>query len=406
VIASYIFVPTLNGGLAIGVLGTALVIAFGQSGWGNAILANKQVVHVGKISYSLYLWHWPVLVFADTFGFASARIGLIIPIYFLSLASYWFVESPARRSPRAIPAVAVSYLAIVALSLSLAFAPPFYDTSEFEQAAWIPNNCHPHQDYSKQSLQLKFGATQLKLGEPSPDAYLTGGIIDGAGDSYPQVVVLGDSHGCMWSDAILAVTQKLGVKTSLYVMDGVSPFVEFPLNRRQQVFQLSSEEKYLYDKSRLDFIRLWKPQLVIICAQWSSYKEANCSDLLLFLEEHASNVLLMEQPPVLGIGNRNAMQYLCFKRMTPESGVKKYLPVDDEVDNRSGKNLVQTLSKKYKNCDFIPTYDLFYKDSQALVLDGKNVVYLDDDHLVSYGTRLAMPRLEKSIISALKNVRE
>jgi peptidoglycan/LPS O-acetylase OafA/YrhL len=230
VMTSYIFVTTLNGGLVIAVLGTALVLAFGQSGFCYTILSHPLVVHIGKISYSLYLWHWPILVFADAFDCKFPKIFFLVPIYLLSLASYLLVECPARRSPRTVPVTAVCYLLTGALSFGLACSTPFYDTSEFEPSAWVPNNCHPRQDYSQQSMRLKLGATQLVTGDSSSNAYLEGGILYGTGESSPQIVVLGDSHGCMWSDAILAVTQKLGVKTSLYLMDGVPPYVTFPLS--------------------------------------------------------------------------------------------------------------------------------------------------------------------------------
>ena len=68
VIASYLFVDKLSAGLGLGVVGAAMIIAFGQTGLCNKLLSQRSVVHIGKISYSLYLWHWPVLVLAKHIG--------------------------------------------------------------------------------------------------------------------------------------------------------------------------------------------------------------------------------------------------------------------------------------------------------------------------------------------------
>lgn len=402
VLASCVFLPTLNGGLAIVVLGTALIIAFGQSGLCNTILTQRHVVHLGKMSYSLYLWHWPVLVFAGTFGLRSHQWLLLIPIYAFAYASYHLIERPTRRKAGLVPAISVCYVLTVCVAPLLTMSSPFYDTSDFEQAAWIPNNIHPHPDYHRSSIQIRLGSTQLKVAEAPPGAYSGNGIICGSGESYPEVVFLGDSHGCMWSDVIVSITEKLGIKCALYLIDGVPPYIDLPLSHEQQAYDMSAEEKYDYDNARLRCIEKWKPKLVIICTPWSNDTESEAKDLLEFLQHHSSKVLLIEQPPVLAIGDRNAMQYLCFSGIKPEVGVKKYLPIHEPDRLEKGRRLVRSLADTYGNCQYVPIWDLYVKGSEALVLDGKNVVYLDDDHLLSFGARIAESRLENAVSDALR----
>ena len=64
---------------------------------------------------------------------------------------------------------------------------------------------------------------------------------------------------------------------------------------------------------------------------------------------------------------------------------------------------MRNLAKRYRNVTVMPTYDLYAGGAdghEALVLDGKNLVYFDDDHLTDYGAQLAAPRVE-AIISDL-----
>ena len=89
------------------------------------LMATKPLVYVGLISYSLYLWHWPLLVFLDYFVLgvptSMMRIAAILLSICLAAGSYRFIEMPIRRGeyarmPRQLfagVATAVSVLAIV-----------------------------------------------------------------------------------------------------------------------------------------------------------------------------------------------------------------------------------------------------------------------------------------------------
>ncbi len=83
-------------------LGAALVIGSGEGGSTIAgkILSLGPVVWIGLISYSLYLWHWPILVFARLFLFGElSRIDYVLCVMLSVLVAWlsWrFIESPFR----------------------------------------------------------------------------------------------------------------------------------------------------------------------------------------------------------------------------------------------------------------------------------------------------------------------
>jgi peptidoglycan/LPS O-acetylase OafA/YrhL len=105
--------------------GSALVIS--GNGWINRqVLGNRLMVGIGLISYSLYLWHWPALVFAKLVrGWVltpTERIEAVALSVVLATATYWTIEKPFRRhtEPRIAGRLAAS-MAAVAIVGGVAF---------------------------------------------------------------------------------------------------------------------------------------------------------------------------------------------------------------------------------------------------------------------------------------------
>lgn len=90
---------------ALPVIGAALVIAAGVGGDPRHrhlfVLTNPLAVTLGDLSYSLYLWHLPVIVFAGALlapGPAATAITILVMLV-LTVATYLGVEQPFHRSP-------------------------------------------------------------------------------------------------------------------------------------------------------------------------------------------------------------------------------------------------------------------------------------------------------------------
>lgn len=86
-------------------LATAMVImaGSGESARSPWVLRSAPAVWVGGLSYSLYLWHWPLLVAAGwQFGELGQKAGLAVVLlsFVPAWLSYTFVERPFRASPR------------------------------------------------------------------------------------------------------------------------------------------------------------------------------------------------------------------------------------------------------------------------------------------------------------------
>lgn len=401
VLMAYRFLPDLNGGLAIAVLGAAFIIAFGQSGPCHAILARREFVHIGKISYSLYLWHWPVTMFNKELSWGLDRPVLLLPILLLSELTYRFVEQPFRRKAGGVPTI-LSYAFVVLLfAIGLAAVPLRYDTSGFAEARWTPYNCHPHLFNLTGAMDDKMATTVVDYSNYRPEAYLEGGIIVPGKSAAPEIVVLGDSHGCMWSTAIATVTQEQAITTSFYCIDGVEPFLQIPPTGDAPAYGMTKEEKLRFDESRLHFIREWKPKLLIIGAAWDDKHLHDAVDLLSFAAGQEIKVVLVEDPPQLRSGQDNVMQWLAWHRFVPAEGKRQYVPSYPLAINEGGRRVVRELARRFKNVSVLESYDLYDAEICALALDGRSVVYLDDDHVLSYGANFIVPRLREKISTIL-----
>ncbi|MBM3800595.1 MAG: acyltransferase, partial [Actinobacteria bacterium] len=116
-----------RGGLIAATLASALLIAAvlhdGPVARGFAV---RPLVEIGRRSYGLYLWHWPLFVFFDARD-SVGRLALVLAVtVVVNEIVYRFVETPARRGDvvsrlrrvdrRLIAGVAIALLAIVGVS--------------------------------------------------------------------------------------------------------------------------------------------------------------------------------------------------------------------------------------------------------------------------------------------------
>ena len=410
IFSTYVLAPSVGPRLtwtaSLAVAGTALVLAFARTGTCHWLLTRQPLTWLGKSSYSIYLWHWPVIVFAEPFARAAQPWLVCLLSLLLGTLSYSLVEQAFRGRRRLLPVVAAGYAFAIGLAFLVAKSNGLYDTSAFDKPMLTMAyygmrgpQCASNLQHDEDWNAISAGYELLDRVRPA-DEYLQGGLVLGA-NGPPRVVVLGDSHGCMWAPAIRAVTERRGITTSFQAAGGDPPFIDLPGPRRRPSRSFTGREKIEFDKARQAWIARWKPDLVIVCALWSGYLESDAHALLAFLETRAGHVILIEQPPELDIAyGRSAMQWLCYQGMHPEDGVRQYLPAGNIEAYERGRTALRTLAKRYRNVTVMPTRDL-YDDGigggKVLALDGRKMVFMDGNHITDYGTQLAQARLDTVI---------
>ena len=105
------------------VLGAALLIHAGACERGSlmtCVLATRPLVFIGLISYSLYLWHWPLVVFYRFYDIqidAVEVLGLFGACFALAILSWRYVEQPFRRGGLHLPRAQIFAHATAAMAI-------------------------------------------------------------------------------------------------------------------------------------------------------------------------------------------------------------------------------------------------------------------------------------------------
>jgi peptidoglycan/LPS O-acetylase OafA/YrhL len=108
------------------VIGTCLIIWFSdKNDLITKLLSSKLFVGIGLISYSLYLWHYPVFAFARITNLDEvntiSNLFLILIILILSIASYYFIEKPFRNKKNHFKKISLILIATIVFLVSISF---------------------------------------------------------------------------------------------------------------------------------------------------------------------------------------------------------------------------------------------------------------------------------------------
>ncbi|MER9296699.1 acyltransferase [Mesorhizobium sp. M0621] len=168
---------------------------------------------IGSLSYSLYLWHWPVIVYAGMLApdlTVAQRLGCGVLALALSVLTYHLIENPARRGAwlmagaRAlIPAFALTGAGVAVAYANAHLATRNIDPAQrgIEQAAEKPSIVRA----ADKSCLADFQTVT-----PKPCVF-------GAADAAHTIVLFGDSHADHWSTPLIEAAKRNDTKVVTYL---------------------------------------------------------------------------------------------------------------------------------------------------------------------------------------------
>ena len=108
-----------------------LIWFLNKSSFISKILSSKIFVGIGLISYSLYLWHYPIFVFQKYEFFSNDNtFYFLIFIFIVSILSYFFIEKPFRNKKIVelklfIPILVIALFFIISLNFLIIYKEGF-----------------------------------------------------------------------------------------------------------------------------------------------------------------------------------------------------------------------------------------------------------------------------------------
>jgi peptidoglycan/LPS O-acetylase OafA/YrhL len=267
--------PTFPGYSAIlPVLGTLCVLTPGgaSNGLAERLLSTGPMVLVGRMSYSLYLWHWPVFSFIDyRFYLASPlfRTGLKVGLSLAATAlCFYWIESPGRvffNHPRR-RGTSFAFLATALL-------------------VFVP-------------LGIAVRKTSFVNAEESDVA--RGGVVFNQAKENGSIVLMGDSNGSVYGKAIKEIARELSFKLNVISAAGLDPLP-----------RVSGEQNPDWLDS-LAVVKRERPDFLVMVCNWQMKLNGDKSNLELALnqlQQYARHLILITQPPELpGSGSRESMR--------------------------------------------------------------------------------------------------
>lgn len=373
------------------------------------VLAWRPVVFIGLLSYSLYLWHWPILALLRYWhGPDLSAVACIIALLASSVVAYisWrFVETPfrlrGRQTPALWPYLSTGALALVVVGLS----------------AFILSTQGYRSRYPNEILSIVDGSEV-------PNGYLTlpeqvrHGELPTLGDKCPpncelDFVIWGDSHAAAIAPLVDHLAKKHHLAGAIAAQSGAVPLLGVwrpaegvkGMTKRdwnQDVFQYLCDHPVknvlLASRWALNINGRMDGTLDSLIVDGESKARTPAESCEAFvraldrtigpLEERGTHIWILGQVPL----QRGNPPKRLFYAALDEKGVPKGVTLQQHLDRQA--NVLKSLSQLKNGFTYLdPVPCCFDGSGYSRIGDGGKSFYFDDNHLSPRGAEVLLEGL-------------
>ncbi|MGR4865405.1 acyltransferase family protein [Caulobacter sp. LARHSG274] len=351
-------------------LAVAALIYCGETTLPGRLLSTGPLTYVGRISYSLYLVHWPLTVMLRHYNLRAPNpfeIALIVAVSFvLAHLSWKFIEQPFRR-PRAhtprwrvMAVVAVIQLAIAGVGVALVAArglpdrmPGYAQEDVSAQKEWRERTCFLSADQKAEAWNVA-ACTR----------------VDGAG---PEVLLWGDSFAAHYVPGLIQEPRFRG-KLIQYTAAGCPPVLNY--------YSYARPNCSIFNRRALDLVAQRHIPIVVLSARWENHSWTTLDglqDTIARLRALGATVYLVGQSPEFGVD----VQSLAYRKASHDRKVDAAWGLSFSADFND------RLKSKAGGAIFIDPLAFDCQGETCLYRRDGQYEYADFGHLSRYGSARA-----------------
>ena len=362
------------------VAGTALLILFNQNvGVLNKFFGSKRLVYLGDISYSLYLWHWPLIVFVKAIG-PNSSSAVLIAAAAVSLVpahlSYRLVESRFRKptaKSKSHKTLVIGLLAVTPLFVSIV-ASTAADTGLGLPAPEAKSLNFASQNGCEDSVMPPNESCLFK--NPNPQF---------------KALLIGDSNARSASDGVFSAVNSLGGE--LFISHRSS----CPLS-----FLSNDSGCNALNRSRRNLIKEARPDLIILVANQIGWEKSVGESLILselekvlkFIADNQIKAVVQGHIPECNfsislLGGDSSQNYQCRVNAADQL-------IRNDLLVKSKK-----ITEKFDGNVFVDPSQLVCPESKCFAKQDSRWIFSDLNHLSPTGSKLLTPLYVEAIQKVL-----
>lgn len=401
------------------IIGSALLIRYGSWGIFHQFLANPLIVGIGKISYSLYLWHWPVMVFWRSYAPELQwydYTGMIMSSFLLAYLSWRWIELPFRLAQWKKRSYFISTAVVCALLITASALIRFNPNIQNE---FLKSNPWGVTSFSLNMPEEKKILLPKNIIEQSPHDYIDDWanrklLRMGDPNITPNFIVIGDSHALRFAMALDTLGKTSGF-AGFYMSGQNRPLSGVDEYRGNNLitpaYKGSISEELMHWITKQDQI-----QTVVFHCFWrcrsgrdtevlkrsnANNTESEQTDLFYSGMKKTCDILRAAGKNTLVIGGvpTYKQNMLTVGQKNPLGNYENLR--DKEAPNNSSEKILLQLQNE-GSIDYIPIAQFLYNGAYYVISDGIRPYYRDFHHLTEEAYLMILKQIDEKLRKTLK----